>query len=411
MISRSLLTSVIGFLSGCLLYYTIEASVFLVLVMGCVGYFLGLILDKTDIKIQPEIYHFSSISTSREIFQSKYLPEALITYSAKENLTNVSIDFQVEVKPQDFRLSVLKNLLDHQFRVSEDSSKTIFSLSLDYPEYNYPKGLYSDNQTEQFLYDIREHSLDFQNAVQKIVPGMVLTQLLPITLYGEEENELDQSPSYRISPSHPSHSIPSNISKKDFGGDKRDINFCHKKLDQKTSIKELIDYPSNSELETINQNRTISQDGLSEGSDDVINEFNIMEDLLVDSQTEFRVPDLSPEDIKHLKNYNQNQLELFLNEKPAGSTPSVLISAKKPTTIESEDYENKTDGSKDSADEKKVDNKIEEDDKIRIDLSNLKQSSLEKTDLDEFNTNIISRIDKRTQEAINKINISSEMHE
>ncbi|UCE14349.1 MAG: hypothetical protein JSV04_04025, partial [Candidatus Heimdallarchaeota archaeon] len=117
MLSRSLLTSIIGFLIGCVIYITIEtASIIMIIIIGGVGYFIGLILDNADIKNHHKSFHFSSIPDTQEIFQPTDIPEALIIYTPKENLTIVSIDFHIKTKPQEFRLSVLKNLQDYQFR-------------------------------------------------------------------------------------------------------------------------------------------------------------------------------------------------------------------------------------------------------------------------------------------------------
>ena len=429
MLNRSFLTAIIGFLVGCLAYFTIEASIIIVLIMGGVGYFLGLILDNADIKHQLETFHFSSIPATQEIFQSDDIPEALIIYSPKENLTTVSIDFRVETKPQDFRLSVLKNLHEHQFRVLEDTHKTIFSLTLDYPDCNYSKLLSSINQKKEFHFDIHERSLDFQNAVQKIVPGLILSQVSYPDLYGEEISRSTDSHSRPSPPSSSSikpFSHPFNFSKKDSivrNGHPDPPRY--KNVDRKSVSKELIDYPPSPELGTIDktkmdfQNHKKSPQGsikhTSENSDEAIDESEILEDLLANSPIEPRVPDLSPEDVQQLKNHNERRLEVFLNEESSESTPPSLISADKLASVDQENNslgvtnESKVAGNEQSIIENTVDNKSEGAKSVKIDYTNLNHSSVEKTKLDGFNLDIVSRIEERTKDAIDKIKTNPEL--
>ncbi len=338
MLNRSILIAIIGFLVGCLLYYVADAGVVIVLIMGCTGYFFGLILDNADIKHQLDTSHFSNIPSTQEIFQSDDVPEALLFYASKNNLTTVSIDFQVETKPQTFRLSVLKNLQEHQFRILEDSSKTIFSLTLDYPECNYPKILSSSDQNKEFHYNIQERSLDFQNAVQKIVPGLVLSTSSCPSLFEEKRihNRLESSPPR--SSQLPPPSFPSN-------------NFVH---------------PSNSsEITDLSENES------KENRD--INETQIMEDLFSGSSVEPMVPDLSPEDVQNLKDSNQRQLEVFLNE---------------------------NNESEESSDEKIAGSELESTAGIEIDYSKVTQPRGDS--IKDFNQDIINRLEERTIIAINK---------
>ncbi|MFX1515739.1 MAG: hypothetical protein ACFFC6_05475 [Promethearchaeota archaeon] len=277
MLNRSILTAVIGFLVGCLLYYMSEASVIVVLIMCSVGYFIGLFLDNADIKQQNESYRFSTGSPSQEFFQSADLPDTVISYSSKENLTTVSTDFQVETKPQTFRLSVLKNLQDHQFRIFEDSSNTIFSLTLDFPECNYLK--LSAEHKEELHYNIRERSLDFKNAIQKIIPGLVLSQITQSDRVGQITRQ------YETSPRH-SHFPPPSMSNDSF------------------------DRPQNGE--EWESSHSI-HDTLAEEESQEISESHIMEDLLPEEPA-IELPDLSPDEVQQLKGSNQRQLEDFLNE-------------------------------------------------------------------------------------------------
>ncbi|UCG03398.1 MAG: hypothetical protein JSW11_05280 [Candidatus Heimdallarchaeota archaeon] len=339
MLNRSILTAIIGFLVGCLFYYMADASVVIVLIMGCSGYFVGLILDNADIKHQLDTFHFSNLST-QEIFQSADIPEALIFYSPKENLTTVSIDFQVDTKPQTFRLSVLKNLQEHQFRILEDSSKTMFSLTLDYPECNYPKILSSPNQKEKFHYDIKEHSLDFQNAIQKIIPGLVLSKISHTSPFGDVQIqtflETSPNPSQFPPPASPS-------------------------FDRLTRYDRGISHTS--------------LNGASEENQE-INESQIMEDLLPGLSSEIKIPDLSPEEVQHLKGSNQRQLEVFLNDN---------IEVIKEESLE----------------ERLASNESETTDNIEIDFSKVDQPVNDSTKED-FNQVIANRIEERTRITLNK---------
>lgn len=313
MLNQSIWCAIIGFLVGCLLYYLSEAGVIVVLIMGCAGYILGLFLDNADIK-QVET-HISS----QEIFQQADLPEALILYSSKENLTIVSIDFQVETKPQTFRLSVLKNLQNHRFRISENSSRTIFSLALEFPECNYPK--LSPDHKEELHYNIREYSLDFQNAVTKIIPGLVLSVISQPDRVRDNRSrpEISPSPSQFPPPAPPTYDRTQN------DDDERESSYS---------------FP----------------DTISEESEE-ISESNIMEDLLPENEPpmELKLPDLSPDEVQQLRDSNKRQLDLFLNES----------------------------------------------DNIKIDFSNMDQSVRNET-LEDFEEEIINKIEERTKIALNR---------
>ncbi|MHA1969105.1 MAG: hypothetical protein ACW964_15065, partial [Candidatus Hodarchaeales archaeon] len=113
--SRSLLTSLIGFLIGFIIY---PDTIFLFL-CGGVGYFVGLLLDNVDVKNQLDSLYFNSVHVTQDVFQPDDIPEAVIIYSRKEKKTIVQIDFRIDSKPQDFRLSVLKNFQEFDFRIIE----------------------------------------------------------------------------------------------------------------------------------------------------------------------------------------------------------------------------------------------------------------------------------------------------
>ncbi|MFW9903666.1 MAG: hypothetical protein ACFFFH_04995 [Candidatus Thorarchaeota archaeon] len=344
MLNRSILTAIIGFLVGCLLYYIADAEVVIVLVMGVSGYFFGLFLDNSDSKHQFD--HFSTLSSSEEVFQPTYLPEALIFYSKKENLTTISIDFQVETKPQTFRLSVLKNLQDHQFRILEDSNKTIFSLTLDFPECNYPKIVDSPDLMEEFHYNIQERSLDFQNAVQKIVPGLVLSNFAYPEFFGDESfQDYLGRVSSRPSQSHPPTSTSNNGYSQPLNGSEREISRTAHDLEETK----------------------------------IISESQIMEDLLTETSKDSKLPNLSPYEAQQLKDSNQRQLETFLNE---NDTSEVL----------EEEVSNDTLGG----------NETEIDNEIKIDFSKVDQP-MDSSTQEDFEQNIINQIEERTRIALNKV--------
>ena len=184
MLNYSMLMTTIGFLTGSLLYLTIEPSMYFLFLFGGVGYFIGVIFDNHDYTKHQKNFHLTSITHTHEIFHPVELPESVIIYSSLDNVTTVFLDFQVERKPENYRLSVLKNLQDYDFRVIEDSSKTILSLCIEYPEFNYPHIVYSNIEVKNFLYDVRERSFDFQGAIQKIIPGIILSKVINPDIFG-----------------------------------------------------------------------------------------------------------------------------------------------------------------------------------------------------------------------------------
>lgn len=359
MLERSVLTSIIGFLCGCLFYYVADANVLVVLIMGCVGYFFGLMLDSADIKHQLETFHFSNLPTTQNDFRPDDIPEAKILYSPKENLTTVLINFQVDTKPQNFRLSVLKNLQEHQFRIVEDSGKTILSLTLDYPECNYSQLSSTANQEKAFHFDIRERSLDFQNAVQKIIPGLVFAPLLYSDLQQEGERSKDYHGTFlnRSSQSPPRYPFPSNTFSQPPNSTSKDIDI-RSPSPQKTTIPE--------------------------ENQDKIDESRIMEDLLPSSPNERQIPDLSPEEIQQLRKHNEQQLEAFLNETPSSS----LVTADKLAGVDQEKTTNEI-------------TEAENGNSDKIDFTNLNHSTTKRTKLNQFDLNMIKRIDQRTKQVKN----------
>ena len=210
MFSRSFLTTIIGFLTGCILYLITEPYTTYIFLFGGLGYVIGLILDNSDRKKQIETFHFSSIPTTHEIFYSQEIPEAVVIYSAHENTTSVLLDYRIEAKPEDYRLSVLKNLQEFDFRIIEDSSQTIFSLCIEYPEFNYPSIKETDHKKVGFYYNIKERSNDFQSAIQKLIPGIVICVVHNPDIFGNKtisgNNSLSPPTSFHFNSSPPFNS-------------------------------------------------------------------------------------------------------------------------------------------------------------------------------------------------------------
>ncbi len=379
MVSRSLLTAIIGFLVGCLFYVAIDPNLVIVLILGGVGYLLGLILDNADVKHQLETFHFSSIPATQKILQPTDIPEASIIYSPKETQTSVLIDFFVQTKPQDIRLSVLKNLQENELRMFEDSKKTFLSLTLDYPDFNYPK--ISPKQMKDFHFDIHERGLDFQNAAQKIVPGLVLSPLQSTEISAEEEQRLNLGLSSRTSPQAPPPSPPSPPSDMLPADSTRErVRPPLEEIDRKRIFKELITYPPNPELEESEQNEIKRQ---YSSKDDEVDESDILEDLFEssDSSLEPNVPDLSPEDVEQLQNLNQRQLEGFLDEESQDSAVPSLMSADELTKIGQEG--------------------------TSIDEVKDEKQALDETKLTGFDMDIVDQIKRETQEEIQKVKANS----
>ncbi|MHA1214399.1 MAG: hypothetical protein ACTSPG_03840 [Candidatus Hodarchaeales archaeon] len=200
--TNTIFTLIIGFLFGAVLYLSIvELEILIVFITTGVGYFVGEILDAIEDKHQKEKLSFSNMAVSQEIYHLDDLPEALIIYSVQERRTIVRIDFRVDAKPQNFRLSVLKNLQNFKFRVIEDAKKTIFSLTLDFIDYNYPMILEDSSKKEEFHLAIKERALDFRTAITKIIPGLVLTPMSNNTFLGiNESTDFSPKPSLHNPP-------------------------------------------------------------------------------------------------------------------------------------------------------------------------------------------------------------------
>ncbi|PWI47270.1 hypothetical protein CEE45_12805 [Candidatus Heimdallarchaeota archaeon B3_Heim] len=218
MINRSVLTTIIGFLFGYFLYTVIDSTSLFIFLFGGVGYFIGLILDNADRRLQLE--NVQNISSSHKVYYSDILPEAVILYSMLDNITIVLIDYKIEAKPEDYRLSVLKNLQEFDFRVTEDSLKTIFSLTIEFPEFNYPSISNSEKELKKFFYDIKEQCIDFQGAVQKIIPGLVLSTIYKPDIFGDQNIY-----------SHETHNRSDSMKPPDFNSGERSSSSLSEKVD------------------------------------------------------------------------------------------------------------------------------------------------------------------------------------
>ncbi len=218
MLTRSVLTTVIGFLTGVILYLTIEPHTTFIFLFGGLGYVIGVLLDTSDRKSHLEAFYSSSIPSTHEIFHSHEIPEAVVIYSSLENATSVLLDYRIEAKPENYRLSVLKNLQEFDFRIIEDTSQTFFSLCIEYPEFNYPSIRDMHDQRKKFFYDIEERSNDFQGAVRKLIPGIVINAVQNPDIFGNDTkkdmNSFAPSP-YSYSPSSPKKYLDDQPEKKE----------------------------------------------------------------------------------------------------------------------------------------------------------------------------------------------------
>lgn len=384
--SRSLLTSIIGFLIGFIIY---PDTIFLLL-CGGVGYFVGLLLDNADVKNQLDSFYYNNVHATQDVFQPDDIPEAVIIYSRKEKKTIVQIDFRVDSKPRDFRLSVIKNFQEFDFRISEDANKTTFSLLLDYQDYNYPQIVLLDDQRTELHFDIRERSKDFQTALQKIVPGLRLTIVAYPDLFREigiDDSMRSLGSDFQLPPSSPSSIRP--------------------EFDDRRSSSIVKDQTNENELQNDGHSEQMNE---TEASEVVVSELGepssskeidgsaIMDDLLgkqEQKQSSINVitpesspdfPNVSPEDVKQLKDMNAKTLKSFLDE---DSPPS-------PTTTLKTANELKNDSTL-IANESEVADQDEDSGKVKIDYSSMLNSSEENKILDNFTNHFVSSLDKEKE--------------
>jgi hypothetical protein len=382
--SRCTLTTIIGFLCGFIIY----PSVVFLLLCGGVGYFFGQLLDGIDVKNQLDT--FNSIHATQDIFHPEEIPEAIIIYSRKENLTTVLIDFRINTKPQDFRLSVLKNLQEFEFRVMEDASKTTFNLILEYTDCNYPNILTINDKKKEMHFDIKERSKDFQTALKKIVPGLGLIASPYPDLCGEiniKEMIDSQSIDYQFSPPS-SFMRPEIDSRSAFSGTNNgnnnalSRNHTTSNFKQKNVYKELIAYPPSPDM-----NDDGEVDVSSENNN--INHDTIIGDLIPKSNSdkssiEITVPNLSPKNVKELKDMNARVLKSFLEDDHSNNISTEL---KKATQLEGNNQKKPAKLQMNSGD-------IEESNNIKIDYSNTQNPDEDTTAIDEFDSRFVEKIDK-----------------
>lgn len=194
MITKSVLTSIIGVLTGYLIYLLIEPNSSFVLLFGGLGYSLGLILENIDNKSVMEKFHFTNPTASHELFYLNEIPEAVIIYSIHNNTTIVLLDFEIRAKPENYRLTVLKNLKEFEFRVIEDASRTLISLCMEYPEIDYRKVNETRADVKVFFHDIKERSKDFKSAIEKLIPGIVIEGIEKPDIFGSLDSFQLDSP-------------------------------------------------------------------------------------------------------------------------------------------------------------------------------------------------------------------------
>jgi hypothetical protein len=379
--SRSLLTSVIGFLIGFIIY---PDTIFLLL-CGGVGYFVGLLLDSVDVKDRLDSFYFNNVNATQDIFQPDDIPEAVIIYSRKERKTTVQIDFRVDSKPQDFRLSVLKNFQEFDFRIMEDANKTTFSLLLDYPDCNYPQIALVDEQKTELHFDIRERSKDFQTALQKIVPGLRLTIVPLPDLYREigiDDSMRSLGTDFQLPPSS------SSSTRSDFDNQRpslsaKELNQMNENLTSKVVVSEPQETSVSKEIDgSAIMDDLLGKTGSNQSPINVITPTSSPD-----------LPNVSPEDVKQLKDMNAKTLNSFLDDDNPPSPKATLKTAdelKNDTTLVTNESE-VIGQDKDSV-------------KVKIDYSAMLNSSEGKKVLDNFTTHFVSRLDKeKEKEADRKV--------
>ena len=386
--TRSLLTSIIGFLIGFIVY---PDTIFLIL-CGGVGYFVGVLLDNVDVKNQLGSFYFNEVHATQDVFQPDDIPEAVIIYLRKEKKTIVQIDFRVDSKPQDFRLSVLKNFQEFDFRIMEDANKTTFSLLLDYPDCNYPQIALVDEQKTELHFDIRERSKDFQTALQKIVPGLRLTIVPLPDLYREigiDDSMRSLSTDFKLPPSSPS-SIRTEF-------DDSRPSLTHKEVNQMNANEVQNNVHREQMNETATSEVVVSDPGEISSSNE-IDGSTIMDDLLGKTESNQLpisvitpasspdLPNVSPEDVKQLKDMNAKTLKSFLDDDNPPSPKATLKAANElkndPPLI---------------TDEFELADQEEESGKVIIDYSSLKNSSEDNRILDNFTSDFVSKLDKEKE--------------
>lgn len=292
-VSRSVLVAVIGFLLGWLLTLYLSLPSLITLILGGIGYVIGLFLDHADTQNQISTFHFTSLKGN---IQAYPLQDSRIHYSPIENVTKVLLYFEVKRKPENFRLGVLKNFADFEYSISEDDSRTLLTVFLEYPEYNYLREQGS-RRHERFLFDIEQKGTEFIAAVDKIIPGTILRRIHYPTQQGDAEDWHSNRSSHSdrpssgsgIPPAEPGYSFPPT--------DARLVT------NPPTHLNNLVSVMAEPEIQP-------EMPPSNHPTPKSVNESMIMDDLLGDRST----PTLPPEEIANLQDSNARALEAFLNE-------------------------------------------------------------------------------------------------
>ncbi|WP_455141192.1 hypothetical protein [Candidatus Hodarchaeum mangrovi] len=311
MISRSTLTTIIGFLFGVVIYLSSETGIIIVFLTGGVAYFIGLILEEIELKQQHQFFSFSNLEMSEKIFYPEEIPGAMIIYSFKENRTTVIIDFRVDAKPQNFRLSVVKNLTNFEFRVSEDAFKTIFNLTLDFPNLNYLQLIKNPRQLGEFHLSLKERLEDFKTTLLKVIPGLVISAVSKpglsefkfnsriLAIDNQDPPSPPKSPHEIIIPNEP------NITNNKILDSETD-NFNTK--DNKSEIEKNFDLFPDSEEEFILEDLNQSNEKANSG--------------LIDPEVNIPI-----EEVQNIKNHNNTYFNTYLEKEgnlPLPLTTSIL---------------------------------------------------------------------------------------
>ena len=312
----TILTTIIGFLLGTVIYLSSEAGFAVIFLTGCVAYFIGLILDEFELKHRNQLFSFSNLEMNEKIFYPEEIPVATVIYSLKENRTTVIMDLRVDAKPQNFRLSVLKNLTKFEFRVSEDALKTIFSLTLDFPDLNYPVLIQNPKQLTEFHLSLKERLEDFKATLLKIIPGLVISSITKSELLEIDSGSNFLTTEYQnppsslwLTPKQPSAEIT-------FPDGSSSTN----KYDSTSEINNFNNKESESGIEQIFKSS-------SEVEEDFILEDLNQSNIVVNPELIDPKVDIPSEEIQNLKNSNNKYFDAYLEEggrPPMPFTTSIL---------------------------------------------------------------------------------------
>ncbi len=391
--NRSYLTAIIGFLIGCLVYLSIDQSSIYLFLFGGIGYLVGLYLDALDQKNQIAKYHFTSPNPAEKVFTVSTIPEALIIYSKYKNLTTILLEYEIKTKPQNFRLSVLKNFQEFEFEITEDSSRTTLVLPLYYPNLDYPSLLLKDTQLNELLFDIRERGSDFKNAIQKVVPGLFLSPLDRSNFY----SMLTDEPDYTFSNFFTSPNVKNTDINIKQEKDSNVSPLLRKPLiseREESSSSDLVKHPDEPGIEENLSSRAETSEDEEYSEHIFINEDQILNDLLSSEKMKKRTyslpstPDLTPDEAIQIKGSNNKRFIEFLNiEGETDIDENPPSSSDEPFSFNKENYKEKY--SVDDANSESTG-----DDSIKIDYSNV-ESSQSLDGWHEFNQSILSRIESK----------------